>query len=64
MIELDVDCPKCHYAIHLDERTGTFYCDQCGFSGDLFTFVMQRDRCDFRQALTTICDMLGVDNAE
>ncbi len=45
----------------VDPEKGYFHCFGCKKGGDCFTFVMERDRCDFRTALTTLADWAGVE---
>ena len=40
------------FAIYPD--TKSFYCFACGFSGDIYKFVMELEKVDFRQALEII----------
>lgn len=41
-------------------ETQTFHCFGCGAGGDVFTFVMQTERVDFREALRTLAERAGV----
>ena len=45
----------------VDPEKGYFHCFGCKKGGDCFSFVMERDRCDFRTALTTLADWAGVE---
>ena len=36
-----------------------FHCFGCGKGGDLFTFYMEREQVDFRQALQDLADCTG-----
>ncbi|MFS8531384.1 DNA primase [Sphaerobacter thermophilus] len=41
-------------------ETQTFHCFGCGVGGDVFNFVMQFERVDFREALQTLAQRAGV----
>jgi DNA primase len=42
----------------------SFHCFGCGKKGDIFTFVMEREGLDFREALTRLADKAGVELSE
>ena len=41
--------------------TNTYHCWSCQSSGDIITYTMERDGCDFDVALQTICDFYNID---
>lgn len=41
-------------------ETQTFHCFGCGVGGDVFNFVMQSERVDFKDALQTLAKQAGV----
>ena len=42
----------------------SFHCFGCGKKGDIFTFIMEREGLDFREALTRLADKAGVELSE
>lgn len=38
-------------SMQISDAKGVFYCHGCGASGDLIQYVMQVERCDFKEAL-------------
>ncbi len=42
---------------------GTFRCFGCGKSGDLFSFVMEREGVEFREALDLLADYAGLERS-
>src|SRR5262245_6809081 len=34
-------------SLRINEEKQCYYCDPCGFGGDVFDFVMRSNRCDF-----------------
>jgi DNA primase len=47
------------FFVHPDK--GFFYCFSSGKGGDIFTFIQEIERVDFREALTILADRAGVD---
>jgi len=47
-------------SFNVSPERGVFKCFGCGVSGDLFTFVMQRDGLTFQEALKMLADEAGV----
>lgn len=43
-----------HPSLTIYEDTNSYYCFQCGDSGDVFRFVMAQRDCDFQDALKWI----------
>lgn len=52
------DDKKPSFSVH--DGTGTYRCWSCGAKGDLFTWIMETQRLDFRQALELLAKMAGV----
>ena len=44
----------------VSEELQIFKCFGCGKSGDIFTFVQEYERIDFREALTELAAMAGI----
>jgi len=42
-------------------ESGTFHCFGCGRGGDAFTFYMEAEKADFREALTELAKRAGVE---
>lgn len=51
-----------HQNFSMDLDRGLFHCFVCDASGDLITFVMQRDNVDFREAARRLGALVAVDN--
>jgi DNA primase catalytic core len=47
-------------SFHIREPDLSFHCFGCGEKGDVFTFLMKRDRVSFPEALRSLADMAGV----
>lgn len=45
-------------AINMDK--GMVYCHSCNNGGDVFSFVMAMESCDFPEAMIACCDILGL----
>lgn len=45
----------------VDPERGLYHCFGCKKSGDAFSFVMERDRVDFKTALQTLAEWAGVE---
>jgi DNA primase len=45
----------------VDPAKGFFHCFGCKAGGDIFNFVMRRDRVEFREALATLARQAGVE---
>ena len=52
-----------HPSFSVLPEPGTFRCFACGKSGDLFSFVMERESVDFREALDLLADYAGLERA-
>lgn len=51
------ECPRCRAAEHtlrVRDSNGTFHCVQCGWAGDVFTWVMYTRLVNFSEALTIL----------
>lgn len=46
--------------VHLDAGQPHFHCYGCGEHGDVFAFVMRRERCDFTRALEIVVAEAGM----
>ena len=53
-----------HQNLSIELDRGLYHCFACGESGDLITFVMQRDGVDFREAARRLGALGPVDNAQ
>jgi len=51
-------------SFNVSPERGVFKCFGCGVSGDLFSFVMQRDGLNFQEALKMLAQEAGVDLEE
>ncbi|HYM14334.1 MAG TPA: DNA primase [Dehalococcoidia bacterium] len=48
-------------SFHVSPARQTWHCfGACGTGGDVFAFIMKKDECDFRQALTLLAERSGV----
>ncbi|MCB9891231.1 MAG: DNA primase [Planctomycetes bacterium] len=45
----------------VSEERQTFYCFGCGAKGDVFSFVMQRDNVEFKEALAWLAEQAGIE---
>jgi DNA primase len=43
----------------VNENTKLFYCFGCGEGGNIFDFIIKKDKISFRQALTTLVNQFG-----
>lgn len=50
---LHSDTTKANFTIY--PKTNSWYCFACGKGGDTIAYVMQRDDCQFIQALDVLC---------
>ncbi|MDX1945883.1 MAG: DNA primase [Pirellulaceae bacterium] len=48
-------------SLMVDPRRQTWRCYVCDIGGDAFSFVMQREGCDFREALQMLADRAGIE---
>ncbi|MGH9789843.1 MAG: DNA primase, partial [Candidatus Acidiferrales bacterium] len=46
------------FAVHPVKQI--YHCFGCGVGGDVFSFVMAMEKCDFREAITTVADKCGI----
>jgi DNA primase len=51
-------------SFHVSEQKQSWYCFSCQKGGDLFTFVQEIEKTDFRGALAILAEMAGVDLPE
>ena len=51
-------------SFHVSEQKQSWYCFSCQKGGDLFTFVQEIEKTDFRGALRILADMAGVELPE
>ncbi|MDO5580746.1 MAG: DNA primase [Planctomycetia bacterium] len=47
-------------SLQVNPERQTFKCWVCNIGGDVFSYIMQRDGCDFRKALETLADSAGI----
>ena len=47
-------------SMQVDPHRQTWKCWPCNIGGDIFSFIMQREGVDFREALELLADMAGV----
>lgn len=47
-------------SLQVNPERQTFKCWVCNIGGDVFSYIMQRDGCDFRKALETLADTAGI----
>ena len=45
----------------VSENSGTYHCFGCGASGDIISYLRNREGLDFLEAVQTVCDMCGVE---
>lgn len=45
----------------VSETSGTYRCFGCGASGDIISYLRNREGLDFLEAVQTVCDMCGVE---
>lgn len=50
-----------HPSFSVLPEPGTYRCFACGKSGDLFSFVMERDGLEFREAMDLLADYAGLE---
>ena len=48
-------------SMQVDPHRQTWKCWPCNIGGDIFSFIMQREGVDFREALELLADMAGVE---
>lgn len=48
-----------HPSFTVSDRTGRYKCWSCGESGDIFTWVMQTQKVDFKEAIDILADRAG-----
>jgi len=46
------------FAVHPVKQI--YHCFGCGVGGDVFSFVMAMEKCDFREAITTVAEKCGI----
>ena len=46
------------FAVHPVKQI--YHCFGCGVGGDVFSFVMAMEKCDFREAVTTVAEKCGI----
>ena len=46
------------FAVHPVKQI--YHCFGCGVGGDVFKFVMEMDKCDFMEAVSTVADKCGI----
>jgi len=51
---------KSNNCLSVSETKQVFYCFHCGASGDIFSYVMDRDSCGFLDAVKTVCDTCNI----
>jgi len=57
-------CPFHHEktpSFHISPERGNFHCFGCGVSGDIFSFVQEMEKVDFRGALQILAQKAGVE---
>lgn len=45
----------------VSETSGTYHCFGCGASGDIISYLRNREGLDFLEAVQTACDMCGIE---
>lgn len=45
----------------VSENSGTYHCFGCGASGDIISYLRNREGLDFLEAVQTVCDMCGIE---
>lgn len=48
-------------SMHVSEDKGLFHCFSCGAGGDIFGFMMRYNNLDFRESLTELAKIAGVE---
>jgi DNA primase len=48
-------------SFHVDPARQTWHCfGACGIGGDIFSFIMKKEGCDFRQAMNMLAERAGI----
>ena len=51
-------------SFYIKEDVNTFHCFGCGKSGDIFSFVQERDGVNFRESIISVIEMFNLDVQE